>query len=77
MIMANKDFFYLQLEKIFIVKQIFRQPWFENAPFHTVCEFAHCEPHTAEMFAQLLLIDIMLTPKEIAAERERLERMKS
>lgn len=30
--MANKDSFYLQLEKIFIENQIFRQPWFENAP---------------------------------------------
>jgi len=29
------------------------------------------------MFAQLLLIDVMLTPEEIKAERERLERMKS
>ena len=30
--MASKDFFYLQLEKIFIENQIFRQAWFENAP---------------------------------------------
>lgn len=30
--MANKDFFYLQLEKIFIENRIFRQSWFENAP---------------------------------------------
>ena len=30
--MKNKDFFYLQQEKIFIENRIFRQPWFENAP---------------------------------------------
>ena len=49
----------------------------ENPPFHTLCDFAHCAPDIAEQFAQLLLIDVMLTPEEIAAERERLERMKS
>lgn len=31
MIMASKDFFYLQLEKIFIENQMYKQPWFENA----------------------------------------------
>ena len=30
--MANKDFFYLQLEKIFIENRMYKQPWFENAP---------------------------------------------
>ena len=30
--MANKDSFYLQLEKIFIENQMYKQPWFENAP---------------------------------------------
>ena len=29
--MKNKDFFYLQLEKIYIENRIFRQAWFENA----------------------------------------------
>ena len=29
--MANKDFFYLQLEKIFIENRMYMQPWFENA----------------------------------------------
>ena len=48
----------------------------ENPRFHTLCEFAHCTPDIAEQFSQLLLIDVMLTPEEIAAERERLERMK-
>jgi hypothetical protein len=28
------------------------------------------------MFAEQLLMDVFLTPEEIAAERERLERMK-
>ena len=27
----EKDYFYLQLEKIFIENQMYRQPWFENA----------------------------------------------
>lgn len=49
----------------------------ETPRFHSLCEFTKCEPHVAEMFAQLLLIDVMLTPEEIAAERERLERLKS
>ena len=51
---------------------------FEEKPrFHTLCDFAHCTPESAEQFSQLLLIDVMLTPEEIAAERERLERLKS
>lgn len=29
--MKNKDFFYLQLEKIFIENRMYKQPWFENA----------------------------------------------
>lgn len=50
---------------------------FEEQPrFHSLCEFTKCEPHVAEMFAQLLLIDVMLTPEEIEAERERLERIR-
>ena len=48
----------------------------EQPRFHTLCEFAHCTPNVAEMFSRLLLIDVLLTPEEIAAERERLERMK-
>ena len=28
----EKDSFYLLLEKIFIENNIYRQPWFENAP---------------------------------------------
>ena len=49
----------------------------EQPRFHSLCKFTKCEPHVAEQFAQLLLIDVLLTPEEIAAERERLERMKS
>lgn len=49
----------------------------EQPRFNSLCEFTKCEPHVAEMFAQLLLIDVMLTSEEIKAERERLERMKS
>lgn len=49
----------------------------EQPRFHSLCEFTKCEPHVAEMFAQLLLIDVMLTPEEIEAERERLNRLRS
>ena len=28
----EKDSFYLLLEKIFIENELYRQPWFENAP---------------------------------------------
>lgn len=49
----------------------------ETPRFHSLCEFTKCEPHVAEQFTQLLLIDVILTPEEIESERERLERMKS
>ena len=49
----------------------------EEPRFHSLCEFTKCEPHVAEQFAQLLLIDVMLTPEEIESERERLNRLRS
>lgn len=49
----------------------------ENSSYSEFCQLTHCTPDIARMFAQLLVIDVMLTPEEIAAERERLERMKS
>ena len=49
----------------------------EDSSFREFCQLTHCTPNIARMFAQLLVIDIFLTPEEIAAERERLERMKS
>ena len=49
----------------------------ENSSYSDFCELTHCTPDIAKMFAQLLVIDVFLTPEEIAAERERLERMKS
>ena len=49
----------------------------ENSSYSEFCQLAHCTPNIAKMFAQLLVIDVFLTPEEIAAERERLERMKS
>lgn len=49
----------------------------ENSSYCDFCELTHCTPDIAKMFAQLLVIDVFLTPEEIAAERERLERMKS
>lgn len=48
----------------------------ENSSYCDFCELTHCTPDIAKMFAQLLVIDVFLTPEEIAAERERLERMK-
>lgn len=49
----------------------------ENSSYCDFCELTHCTPDIAKMFAQLLVIDVFLTPEEIAAERERLERMES
>ena len=49
----------------------------ENSSYCDFCELTHCTPDIAKMFAQLLVIDVFLIPEEIAAERERLERMKS
>ncbi len=49
----------------------------ENSSYSEFCQLTHCTPNIAKMFAQLLVIDVFITPEEIAAERERLERMKS
>ena len=49
----------------------------EEYPFKAFCELTHCTPKIARMFSELLLIEVALTPEEIAAERERLERLKS
>ena len=48
----------------------------EDPSYSEFCQLTHCTPNIAKMFAQLLVIDVFLTPEEIAAERERLERMK-
>ena len=48
----------------------------EIPPYKEFCEFAHCTPEIATMFTQITLYEVILTPEEIAAERERLERMK-
>ena len=49
----------------------------EDPSYSEFSQLTHCTPNIAKMFAQLLVIDVFLTPEEIAAERERLERMKS
>lgn len=49
----------------------------EDSSHKEFCELTHCTPDIAKMFAEQLLIDVFLTPEEIAAERERLERMKT
>ena len=49
----------------------------ENSSYSEFCQLTNCTPNIAKMFAQLLVIDVFITPEEIAAERERLERMKS
>ncbi len=48
----------------------------ENSQYSEFCQLTHCTPDVAKMFAEQLLMDVFLTPEEIAAERERLERMK-
>ena len=48
----------------------------EDSSHKDFCELTHCTPDIAKMFAEQLVIDVFLTPEEIAAERERLERMK-
>ena len=45
----------------------------ERTDFKKFCEFTHCEPRIAKMLSQLWVIDMILTPEEIAAERKRLE----
>ena len=49
----------------------------EVPPYQEFCKLAHCTPEIAKMFTKITLYDVILTPEEIAAERERLERMKS
>lgn len=48
----------------------------EDSSYSEFCQLTHCTPDIAKMFAEQLLIDVFLTPEEIAAERKRLERMK-
>ena len=48
----------------------------DDSSYSKFCELTNCTPDIARMFAQQLVIDIFLTPEEIVAERERLERMK-
>ena len=48
----------------------------EIPPYQEFCELTHCTPKIAKMFTEISLYDVILTPEEIAAERERLERMK-
>ena len=48
----------------------------EDSSHKEFCELTHCTPDMAKMFAKQLAIYVFLTPEEIAAERERLKRMK-
>ena len=48
----------------------------EIPPYQEFCELTHCSPEVAKMFTEVSLYDVILSPKEIAAERERLEKMK-
>ena len=45
----------------------------ERTDFKKFCEFTHCEPRIAKMLSQLWVIDMILTPEEIATERKRSE----
>lgn len=49
----------------------------DNSSYSEFCQLTNCMPVIARMFAKQLAIDVFLTPEEIAAERERLERMKT
>ena len=40
------------------------------------CQLTHCTPDIARIFAKQLVIDVFLTPEEIAAERDKLEQQK-
>ena len=48
----------------------------EVPPYQEFCELTHCTPEIAAKFTKIKLYEVILTPEEIAAERERLERMK-
>ena len=48
----------------------------EDSSYSEFCQLTHSTPDIAKMFAEQLLMDVFLTPEEITAERERLERMK-
>jgi len=49
----------------------------EVPPFQEFCELTHCTPEIATMFTHISLYDVILSPEEIAAEREKLERLKN
>ena len=48
----------------------------EVPPYQEFCELTHCTPEIATMFTHITLSAVILTRKEIAAERKRLERLK-
>ena len=48
----------------------------EIPPYKELCEFAHCAPEVATMLTKVTLYDVILTPEEIAAERDKLEQQK-
>lgn len=37
----------------------------EDPSYSEFCQLTHCTPNIAKMFAQLLVIDVFLTPEEI------------
>ncbi|MBR1716832.1 MAG: hypothetical protein IJ718_04325 [Paludibacteraceae bacterium] len=49
----------------------------DDSSYSDFCQLTHCTPDIARIFAKQLVIDVFLTPEEIAAERERLERTKT
>ena len=48
----------------------------EVPPYQEFCELTHCTPEIAKMFTEISIYEVILTRKEIATERKRLERMK-
>ena len=48
----------------------------EVPPYQEFCELTHCTPEIAKMFTEISIYEVILTPEEIAAEHEKLKKMK-
>lgn len=48
----------------------------EVPPYQEFCELTHCTPEIATMFTEISIYEVILTPEELAAEHNKLERMK-
>ena len=48
----------------------------EVPPYQEFCELTHCTPEIAKMFTEISIYEVILTPEELAAEHEKLKKMK-